>query len=151
MRKTIVAALACLAALCMLTGALAQGGGLEAVMASFELGEEMMPLDGTDLEDVYGIDPADVAQFAAAINDTGIKADEIVLVEAVDADAAARVQAILEGRLQDKLNELENYLPGEYAVAKACAVEAEGCFVAMIVAPNAGELTDLYRQGIAAQ
>ena len=150
MKRIIAVVAACLIALCALSAALAEAASLEDVMASFDLAEEMMLLDDEDLTDVYGIDLADVRQFAAAIHDSGIKADEIVLVEAVDDEAAQRVQAILEERLEDKLNELDGYMPEEYAVAKACAVEAEGCFVAMIVAPNADALTELYRQAISA-
>lgn len=140
---------ACLFALIALAGSAETAGvDLAKVLDSFALGDDMMPLVEEDLTDIYGIDAADVAQFAAAINDTGIKADEIVLVEAVDADATGRVEAALEERYQSKLNELENYLPEEYAVVKACAVEADGNYVSMIVAPNAAELVALYRAGL---
>jgi len=124
------------------------GMNLTQVLESFKLGDDMMPLIEEDLTDIYGIDVEDVVQFAAAIHDSGIKADEIVLVEAVDGDAAGRIEAALAQRLEDKLNELENYLPEEYAVAKACRVETEGNFVSMIVAPNAAELAELYRAGL---
>lgn len=123
-------------------------GTLEAILASFELSEEMMALGEEDLSDIYGIEAEDMVQFAAAVNSTGIKADEIVLVEAVDADAAARVQEALDNRYQAKLNELENYLPEEYAVVKACSVAVEGNYVSMIVAPNADDLVKLYSEGI---
>jgi len=151
MKRVSIALLAALLALAALVGALAEGVELETVMASFGLGEEMMALTEEDLTDVYGIDPADVGQFAAAIHDSGIKADEIVLVQAVDEEAAGRVQAALEGRFQDKLNELEGYLPEEYAVAAACKVEADGLFVAMIVSPDAEALTGLWQEAIAAK
>ena len=148
MKRIVIVVLACLVALGAWAGALAEATGLEEIMAAFNLGEEMMALTEEDLADVYGIDPADVSQFAAAINDSGIKADEIVLVEAVDGDAAQRVRDALETRLEDKLNELEGYLPEEYAVASACQVEAQGNFVAMIVAPEAASLAEIYHQGI---
>ena len=119
------------------------------VLKSFNLSEEgMMNLSEEDMSDIYGIEAADMKQFAAAVNNSGIKADEIVLVEAVDADAAGRVKQALENRLQSKLNELENYLPEEYAVAKACSVEAAGNFVSMIVAPNAADLVKLYNSSV---
>ena len=114
------------------------------VLASFGLGDEMLSLTEEDMSDIYGIEAADMKQFAAAVNDSGIKADEIVLVEAVDGDAAKRVKEALDNRYQAKLNELENYLPEEYAVAKACGVSMTGSFVSMIVAPNAADLVKLY-------
>ena len=151
MKKWIcIALLAVLAAMtCAGTAETAEAPAtLEAVLSEFALGEEMMPLTEEDLSDIYGIEAEDVAQFAAAVNSTGIKADEIVLVEAVDAEAAARVKEALDNRFQSKLNELDNYLPEEYAVTKACSVESEGNFVAMIVAPNAADLVKLYNDFI---
>ena len=118
------------------------------LLTSFKLDEEMMTLTEADMSDIYGIEAADMKQFAAAVNGSGIKADEIVLVEAVDSDAAGRVKQALDNRLQSKLNELENYLPEEYAVAKACSVNATGNFVSMIVAPNAADLVKLYQQSV---
>ena len=152
LKKTIAAAL-CLTLCLMLT---ACGGGQKApanvalgdVLAKFNLDGEMMSLTQDDLTDLYGIEAADVKQFAASINGSGIKADEIVLIEAVDAAAAARVKEALDARLQNKLNELENYLPEEYAVAKACSVQSAGNFVAMIVAPNAADLVKLYGESV---
>ena len=119
------------------------------VLKSFNLSEEgMLNLSETDMSDIYGIEAADMKQFAAAANNSGIKADEIVLVEAVDADAAGRVKQALDNRFQSKLNELENYLPEEYAVVKACSVEISGNFVSMIVAPNAADLVKLYNSSV---
>jgi len=63
---------------------------LAEVMGKFALNDEMMELTQDDLRDMYGIDAADVKQFAAAINSTGVKCDEIVLIEAVDEKAAGR-------------------------------------------------------------
>lgn len=153
MKKFVCITLVALLTLAMALAACAETeapaeGTLEAVMASFGLGEEMMALTEEDMEDIYGIEAADMVQFAATVNDSGIKADEIVLVEAVDADAAARVKEALDNRFQSKLNELDNYLPEEFAVASACSVEINGNFVSMIVAPNAADLVKLYSESI---
>ena len=70
---------------------------LPAVYAGFGLNsEDMLPLAETDLMEYYGIDAANVKQFAGAVNLTGISAEEIVLIEAVDANAAASVKAQLD-------------------------------------------------------
>ena len=121
---------------------------LSAIMTGFGLDENMMKLDASLMLDNYGIEAADMKQFAAAVNTSGTKADEIVLVEAVDAAAAARIKEALDNRYQNKLNETENYLPDEYAVIKTCSVQQSGNFVSMIVAPNAQELTAAYSAAV---
>ena len=131
-----------------LCGAKLEDGSVDlaAVLEAFELGEEMMTLDMYDLADLYYIDLEDMKQAAAAVHTSGINCDEIILIEAVDADAAANVQYILDARYQAKLNETENYLPDEHAIILECAVTANGNYVAMIVAPNAAELVEIYEK-----
>lgn len=121
---------------------------LNSVMTSFALGDEMMTLTADDMLNMYGIAAEDCKQFAAVINTTGIKCDEIVLVEAANADDAARVKTALDNRYQAKLNETENYLPDEYAIIKTCSVTANGNLVSMIVAPNAADLTKTYNDNL---
>lgn len=126
----------------------APSADLAAVLAEFKLGEEMMTLDVNDLVDLYFFDAADIKQSAAAIHTSGINADEIIMIEAVDADAAARVKNILDARYEAKLNEMRDYIAEEYAIIEKCSVTANGNFVAMIVAPNAPELVEIYNKSI---
>jgi len=117
---------------------------LSDIMAQFTFDGEMLELAATDMLDLYGIEEADMKQFAAVVNTSGIDCDEVILIEAVDAEAAGRVKECLDTRYQAKLNETENYLPDEYAVIKECSVTQNGNFVAMIVAPNAGDMVSVY-------
>lgn len=124
----------------------AKSADLPAVLTAFNLSEDMMLLDLDDLGALYYVNSADVEQCAAAIHMSGINADEIILLEAVDADAAARLKKILDDRYQAKLNEMRDYIPEEYAIIESCSVTQNGNYVAMIVAPNAAELVDIYNK-----
>ncbi|MBR6766523.1 MAG: DUF4358 domain-containing protein [Clostridia bacterium] len=119
---------------------------LAAAMAKFTFDGEMMELSASDLLDFYGIEEADVKQYAACIATTGIDCDEVVLIEAVSAEAAARVKTALDNRYQAKLNETDNYLPDENAIIKTCSVAISDNYVSMIVAPNAADLVKLYNE-----
>ena len=119
---------------------------LTAVMAKFTFDGEMMELSAADLLDFYGIEAADVKQHAARIATTGIDCDEVVMIEAVSADAAARVKTALDNRYQAKLNETASYLPDENAIIKTCSVTVSENYVAMIVAPNAADLVKIYNE-----
>ena len=129
-----------------LCGAKLEDGSVDlaAVLDAFELGEEMMMLDINDMADIYYMEPEDIKQVAAAVHTSGINCDEIILIEAVDADAAATIQMILDARYQAKLNETDDYLPEENAIIRECSVTVNGNYVAMIVAPNAADLVAIY-------
>ena len=122
---------------------------LPAVYAGFGLNsEDMLPLAETDLMEYYGIDAANVKQFAGAVNLTGISAEEIVLIEAVDANAAASVKAQLDARYDSKAAQMKDYLPDQYAIIEKCSVRVDGNFVAMIVSENAETYVAAYEAAI---
>lgn len=109
---------------------------------------EMMDLAKEDLMPNYGIDAADVKQFAARVDSTGIKGDEIVLVEGKDADAAKRIKEKLDARYKQKEVEMKDYLPEEYAMLKKCTVKQDGNYISMIVSPQYEELNKIYDSAI---
>lgn len=149
MKKRLIALAMCAAlGLCGIAG-LAEVD-LQAVMDQFELSEDMMPLTLADLNDIYflDIDEADVAQCVAAVHTSGINCDEIILFEATSEEAAGRLRAVLDARYQAKLDEMENYLPEQYAIIQQCGVAQSGNFVSMIVSPDAQTLVPLYEESI---
>jgi len=104
----------------------------------------MTDYSAEDLMPNYGIDAADVKQFAAYVDSTGIKGDEIIFLEGKDADAAKRIKEKLDARYQQKETEMKDYLPEEYAVLKKCGVNQNGNYVSMIVSPQYEELNKIY-------
>lgn len=149
MKKSIFPALA---AVLLLLSACSRGGGtksadLSRVMADMKekiTNTEMMDLSSEDLMPDYGIDPADVKQFAVYADSTGTKGDEIVLTEGKDGEAASRIEEKLKARYKQKEVEMKDYLPKEYAVLKECGVARKGNFVSMIVSPQHGDLEKIY-------
>jgi len=110
---------------------------MEQLLSYSQVQDGMMALTEVDLLDLYGIPAEDMKQFAAQICINSLKADEIVLIEAVDAQAAARVKEKLEARYQTKLNENRDYLPDEFAKIERCKVRVDGNLVSLIVVDDA--------------
>ena len=67
-----------------------------------------------------------------SIFETGVFAHEEDITISVDGAGPAA-----------KLNEMENYIPEQYAIIKECSVTVNGNFVAMIVGPNAAKLHEM--------
>lgn len=148
--KKITALLLALSLLLLVgcSGGAAKTADLAAVKTSLEGQFDltgMMALSEDDLLDMFGIKMDDVKQYVALVAKTSTSADEILLFEAKDADAAARVREKVDNRYQAKLNEAKDYLPDEYAKIKACKVEASGNFISLIVSSDAEAMTKLYQ------
>jgi len=115
------------------------------IESAVTLPENMDDITNSDLLlQYYGIEADDVKSFAVKINGTGIKCDEVVMIEAVDADALGRIKTCLENRLDDVKNQMNNYLPDEYRIAAACSVRTVGNYATLFISPDANTMTDIF-------
>ncbi|HCR44517.1 MAG TPA: hypothetical protein DIV41_08035 [Ruminococcaceae bacterium] len=130
------------------SGSTGKNADLDSVMEKMKgkiTNSEMEDISPGDMTSSYGLKPDDVKQFAAYIDSTGTKGDEIVLVEAGGSEAAERIKTDLDNRYGQKEIEMKDYLPAEYAVLKKCSVERYGNYISMIVSPQYEELEKIYR------
>lgn len=153
MKKIILSAVAVLMCMCMLTacGDNSQTlndtplvDAMDKINAEvFDGGDNMRVIDSLDkLELYYGIDPADVKEFAAEVSkNSATEIDEVVLIKAVDEEAAKRVAEKLELRLQSQKDLCASYSPELLAIAEKSSVVTEGSYVELII-------TDKYDEAI---
>ena len=96
-------------------------------------------------EFLFGIAPGDCRQEIVAICQDSLLADELWLIEATDKEAADRIEALAQNRLQQKAAELENYLPEQYQVVQQGQLSREGNCVVLLMSPEAKELAKLLK------
>ena len=96
-------------------------------------------------EFLFGIAPGDCKQEIVAICQDSLLADELWLIEATDQEAADRIEALAQNRVQQKAAELENYLLGQYQVVQQAQLSREGNCVVLLVSPLAKELAKLLK------
>lgn len=101
-----------------------------------------------DLNKYYGIEPDGVKQFAAEIDSNNNAPVEIVLVEAVDSDAAAQIELSLAARYNSILSQYASYTPEKLDMVKACEVTRDGNFVSLIVADDAEAMLETFKESI---
>ncbi|HPA60798.1 MAG TPA: DUF4358 domain-containing protein [Clostridia bacterium] len=97
------------------------------------------------LLDFYGIDPAWCAEALCMVSADSLLADEVVLIRARDEAAAKRILPFLEGRMQAKAEEAQNYSPEQYAIIKQGKILSRGVEMALIVSPQVSRLVKLYQ------
>ncbi len=147
MKKVISIASALVLCLAIITGCGAKEVKLSEVMdkinSDFSL--SLQKLESADeLNTYYSIDTADVKQFAAEIDPNNNAPVEIVMIEAVDADAASRVESALTTRYNAIYSQYSSYTPEQLDMVKACKVTKDGNYVSMIVADKGSEMLDVF-------
>ncbi len=154
MKKIFVSVVAFLMCACLLTAC----GGEKALNDTplseamgkinaevFDGGENMRVIDSIDkLELYYSVDPADVKEFAAEVaKNSATEIDEVILIKAVDEEAAKRVAEKLELRLQAQKDLCASYSAELLAVADKCAVRTQGVLVSLIITEQYDKATSI--------
>ena len=87
---------------------------------------EMVMLEAAMQLNLYGIRQEDVKQSVVAVSADGLLADEIWLVEAVDAQSAEKICTLANNRITQKDAESVTYSPEQNKVVKDAWVTTEG-------------------------
>lgn len=104
--------------------------------------------DAAKLKRYYEIDDSLVKQFAVEYAKDASTYCEVVLVEAVDSDAAEKIETSLQNHLQSKISESKSYSPESLAMLEACEVYKSGNFVALIIDAQAASIEDVLKEAL---
>ncbi len=106
--------------------------------------EGSMDIDSSRLLDLYGIAAEDIEEAACYITMDGVFPEEIIMVKAVDADAAKRVEEKLNARIEEVKVQSQSYDAENYALAQECKVIKEGNYVAMFLSAKHAEMETIF-------
>lgn len=110
--------------------------------------ENANDINSAALLGLYGIAAEDIEASACYTTMNGVFPDEVVMIKAVDAAAAARVAEKLNTRVEQVKVQSENYDAENYALAQKCEVVTEGNYVAMFLSPSYDTLVQLFNEAV---
>jgi len=150
MRRNIVLLLLCL--LC-LSGCGQKAAELDMAAFRQELLEAAalsapMDISAEGMTSLYGIDMADVQDSIGCSALSGTFADEIIVLQAVDGDAAGRLAAALETYRQSLLTQARDYDPERFALMDDCPVLQKNNCVALFLCENHAALEELFEKAV---
>lgn len=110
---------------------------------------DAIPVSSEALVNVYGLDPAGIAEAAGYnASSTGAFPQEIILVKAVDTNAAAAVAEAFGNRLSNIAAQAESYDPDSLALAQKCQVVTKGDYVGLFFSEHYDQLAELFQNGL---
>ena len=116
----------------------------EQLLGSAEDLPEMVAVPESKISKLFGLEPEDCNQLVISLCSESVRADEIWMIEAKDDSAADRAEALAEARLEQRRDEMKNYLPDQYAVLQQAKLVRRGRFVALFVSPEAADMADMF-------
>lgn len=112
----------------------------QTLLTSGAFSEALTEIDAAIACELYGID-ADTVTDCRVYGSTGTTAEELALFTCSDSDAAATVAQQLNYRIEDRKEELENYLPDEIAKLNEAVVVCRGESVLLVIAADYAPVT----------
>lgn len=106
--------------------------------------EDPLMLATERLSELYGIADEDVQEAACFITLGSVFSDEIVMIRATDASAAARVREKLDAHLKDVTNQAQNYDAESLALFQKCKVGQDGNYVNLFISPRYSEMQEIF-------
>ena len=106
---------------------------------------EMMLVGEDMLLDLYGIKSEHYRQIQVYLCVNSLRADEIWLIEATDAEALAQLKTLAQNRLTAKDEESITYDPEQNAIVKQAHLETYGNYLVMIVSPEVQTLVAAFK------
>ena len=115
------------------------------INSQFGISDLKVVKDKNALELYYQISAADVKQFAAEFSkDTSENPQEIILVEAVNEDAAKSIESALKNIQQSRISNAKSYTPELVEVYEKCNVVVDGVNVSLIIDARTDEIRAVY-------
>lgn len=107
---------------------------------------EMLVMDEMMMLNFCGIEAEMCEQAVVSVCFDGLRADEVWLIEAKDADSLKQLQTLAQSRLERKGEESITYSPEQYEVVQAAEVITAGNYLAVIVSPDVTELVAIFNE-----
>ena len=97
---------------------------------------EMFFPDEMTMLDFLGIEVEDCVQYKVAICAEGMRADEVWLIEAKDAEALEKLTGLAQMRIKAKEDETVTYTPDQYVIVEKAEVLTNGMYLALLISPD---------------
>lgn len=118
---------------------------LAAVYAQMETKlPDMVPLDSEEIHVRYGISADLVSEALVYVCMDGLRADEIWLLKASNAESMERLEQLAQFRMQAKDEESVTYSPEQNKIVKQGKILKRGDYLALIVTPEVESVAAIF-------
>lgn len=105
-------------------------------------------MDDDFISNYYGIDAALLEEYVFSMSEDAAKAETIIILKAKNTDDLAGLSETLQTVVDDKKNEMENYIPEQFAIVEKSKVQTKDNYVWLVISDNADAIADIIENGL---
>ena len=94
----------------------------------------------------YGIDSSGLEEYVFSMSEDATQAECVIVMKARDIDDIDELADALQVVVDEKKNEMENYLPEQFAIVEKSKVETKGCYVWLVISEQSDVISDIIEE-----
>lgn len=105
-------------------------------------------MDDDFISNYYGIDAAKLEEYVFSMSEDAAQAETVIIIKARSADDLAALTDSLQTVVEEKKNEMENYIPEQFAIVEKSKVQTKDTYIWLVISENADAIEDIIESGL---
>ena len=110
--------------------------------------ESPVCMDDDFISNYYGIDVSTLEEYVFSMSEDATQAETVVLMKAKDGADTGEIVSALETVVDEKKNEMENYLPEQFEIVEKSEVKTRDRYVWLVISQQADSITDIIEKDL---
>lgn len=104
--------------------------------------------DDEFISNYYGIDTTSLEEYVFSMSEDATSAETIIIMKAKDVTNISSLSDCLQVVVDEKKNEMENYLPEQFEIVEKSSVQTKDNYVWLVISENADAITKIIEDSI---
>lgn len=118
-----------------------------------EIGQEValespVCMDEEYIVNYYGIDVSMLEEYVFSMSEDAAQAETVIIMKVKDKDDIEGIAECLQTVVDEKKNEMENYIPEQFAIVEKSEVVERDNYLWLVISENADAITDIIESGL---
>lgn len=105
-------------------------------------------MDDEFIENYYGMDTSLLEEYVFSMSEDAAQAETIIIMKVKDRNDMAGIEECLQMVLEEKKNEMEDYIPEQFAIVDKSKVVEKDNYIWLVISENAEAITDIIEGGL---
>ena len=105
-------------------------------------------MDEDFISNYYGIDTKTLSEYVFSMSEDAAQAETIIIMKAEQSEDLEGLSSCLQTVVDEKKNEMENYIPEQFAIVEKSKVQTKGNYVWLVISENAKSITDIIENSL---
>lgn len=105
-------------------------------------------MDDDFISNYYGIDAASLEEYVFSMSEDATQAETVIILKVKNTDDVKGLTDSLQTVVDEKKNEMENYIPEQFAIVEKSKAQTKDNYVWLVISENADAIADIIENGL---